>query len=293
LITGNLIEYDSSGVCGGGIYGAYEEVPLIADYTGPIVYNNVIRNNYASSGGGGISFGHSGKGILVNNIIYGNQGTQGGGFYNYGQRGTKIINCIFWGNQANLHPQISNGDTSGVVSYCDVEGGYLGVGNIDIDPLFGDPINGDFHLMSMACGDSADSPCIDAGHPDSVDAELHCLAGLGTLRADMGAYGGGGNLTGISPENPPLIPSKAILSQNYPNPFNPTTTISYNLPQASHVTLEIYDILGRKVEMLVDEEQAAGPHQAVWNAGDRASGIYFYRIQAGNIIETKRMLLLK
>lgn len=243
------------------------------------------------AGGGGISFGHGGTGSVINNTIYGNWAGVGGGFYNYGGLGSIFINCIFRGNQADSVNEIYNSTAS--ISYCDIQGGYPGEGNFDIDPLFRNPDSNDFHLMSIACGDSADSPCIDMGDPNILDSLLDCAWGLGTARSDMGAYGGGDSAGVGIDESRSKLPNHFSISQNYPNPFNPTTAISYNLPQATHVTLEIYDILGRKVETLVDKEQPAGPHQAVWDAGDRASGIYFYRIQAGDIIETKRMLLLR
>ena len=83
------------------------------------------------------------------------------------------------------------------------------------------------------------------------------------------------------------------LAQNYPNSFNATTTIQYNLPEPSHVTIDIYDILGRKVETLVNAKQEAGCHQIIWNAKDASSGVYFYKIQAGDYAETKKMVLLK
>jgi photosystem II stability/assembly factor-like uncharacterized protein len=83
------------------------------------------------------------------------------------------------------------------------------------------------------------------------------------------------------------------LQQNYPNPFNPSTTISYNLPKASHVLIKVYDILGREVTTLVNEEKNAGSYSFEFNAGMFASGIYFYRIQAGSFVETKKLILLK
>ena len=89
------------------------------------------------------------------------------------------------------------------------------------------------------------------------------------------------------------IPYAYALFSNYPNPFNAATTIKYNLPNSADVTIEIYDILGRRVKTLVQGEQQAGYHQVTWNAPDKSSGIYFYQIQAGDFIETKRMLLLK
>jgi hypothetical protein len=89
------------------------------------------------------------------------------------------------------------------------------------------------------------------------------------------------------------LPNNFSISQNYPNPFNPVTTIQYMLPISSDVTLEIFDILGRKVDALVDSRQQPGNHQITWNAADKPSGIYFYKISAGDFTETKRMVLLK
>ncbi len=83
------------------------------------------------------------------------------------------------------------------------------------------------------------------------------------------------------------------LFQNYPNPFNPTTAISYQLSAFSHVSLKVYDVLGREVKTLVDENQAAGGHIIEWNAKNYASGIYFYQIRAGEFVSTKKMLLIK
>lgn len=83
------------------------------------------------------------------------------------------------------------------------------------------------------------------------------------------------------------------LFQNYPNPFNPITVIRYSLPKHSHVTLEIYNILGQKVATLVDGKQKAGYKTVRWNAGSFSSGIYFYRLQAGDFVETRKMMLLK
>lgn len=92
------------------------------------------------------------------------------------------------------------------------------------------------------------------------------------------------------------FPTDYALDQNYPNPFNPTTTINYQLPYASRVTLTVYDILGCQVKTLVDEMREAGYHQAVFDASGLASGVYIYRLQAtgnGTYHQVKRMLLLK
>lgn len=88
-------------------------------------------------------------------------------------------------------------------------------------------------------------------------------------------------------------PSKFVLSQNYPNPFNARTVIEYALPEPAHVRLEVYNMQGQKVATLVDESQEAGPRAVEWNASDVTSGMYFYRLQTGDVSQTNRMILLK
>ncbi|MCZ7610242.1 MAG: T9SS type A sorting domain-containing protein [Ignavibacterium sp.] len=88
-------------------------------------------------------------------------------------------------------------------------------------------------------------------------------------------------------------PKEFRLEQNYPNPFNPMTTIQYQLPQDSKVILKVYDILGSEVAALVNEEQKAGYKEVKFNAVNIASGMYVYRLQAGNYISTKKMMLLR
>ncbi len=89
------------------------------------------------------------------------------------------------------------------------------------------------------------------------------------------------------------VASYYALEQNYPNPFNPTTTIGYQLPIESHVTLKVYDVLGSEVGTLVNERQNAGPHAIRFNASNLPSGVYFYRLEAGTYHDTKKLLLLK
>lgn len=88
-------------------------------------------------------------------------------------------------------------------------------------------------------------------------------------------------------------PKAFALEQNYPNPFNPTTTIAYQLASFSDVKLEVFDVLGRKVGTLVNSRQAAGTYRVNFNASHLASGVYFYRLQAGNFVQTKKMMLVK
>jgi hypothetical protein len=89
------------------------------------------------------------------------------------------------------------------------------------------------------------------------------------------------------------VPDHFALEQNYPNPFNPSTTISYSLPETGHVSLKIYNTLGEEVAVLVDGLLEAGIHKTRFDASRFASGIYFYRIEAGNFTASKKMLLLK
>ena len=89
------------------------------------------------------------------------------------------------------------------------------------------------------------------------------------------------------------IPKQFTLSNNYPNPFNPTTTIEYSLPISSLVSLKIYNILGEETATLVNKRQAAGTYTQQWNSANMPSGVYYYRMQAGSFIETKKLLLLK
>lgn len=89
------------------------------------------------------------------------------------------------------------------------------------------------------------------------------------------------------------IPEIYSLSQNYPNPFNPSTTIRYGLPERSHVMLEVYNTLGQRVAMLVNEELDAGYYEVVFDAAHLASGVYLYRIQAGDYVRTMKLVLMK
>ena len=88
------------------------------------------------------------------------------------------------------------------------------------------------------------------------------------------------------------MPTEYSLCQNYPNPFNPGTTIQYYLPKSADVSLGIYNTLGQLVAILVNERKDAGSYQVEWNA-NVPSGIYFYRLQAGEYLETKKMIFLR
>jgi hypothetical protein len=88
------------------------------------------------------------------------------------------------------------------------------------------------------------------------------------------------------------LPTAYALNQNYPNPFNPSTTIGFALPVAGDYTLTVFNVLGQNVARFSGTE-TAGNHSVVWNADNQASGIYFYKLDAGNFSETKKMVFLK
>ena len=90
-----------------------------------------------------------------------------------------------------------------------------------------------------------------------------------------------------------VVPDEYELSQNYPNPFNPVTVIRYSIPKAEEVSLVVYNLIGEEIARLMDERKPAGSYTIKWDASNFASGIYFYRLQAGDFVQTRKMVLLK
>ena len=300
---------------GGGMYCGQGSIPQIK--------NNVIRNNSADYGGGvfcysaiiktntiSMNFAYYGGGvycyvngsILDKNIIYDNISTDGGGGMASVNDNSTITNCtisinqalagggilchnstlallnvILWDNNANHEDELYVYNSTPLLTYCDIQGGWAGQGNIDADPLFNDSDNGDFHI-------TADSPCIDAGCPESPLDPDGTRSDIGALYFDQA----------IGIDSPILqVPRSFNLMQNYPNPFNASTMIRYELPERAQVKLDIYDILGRKVTTIEDGLRPAGYHQVLWKADGIASGVYFYKLQAGEYVDAKKMLLVK
>lgn len=150
---------------------------------------------------------------------------------------------------------------------------------IDLDSAMHDPAS---PLKLLAGYDSGDHlhPS-EAGHhamAEAVDLKLFgasdtTLTGMGERSADQ--------------------PGNFSLLQNYPNPFNPATVIKYNLPKSSHVTIKLFDVIGKFVAVLVDEQKNAGSYQVTLNDSGLASGVYLYQLNAGNFMESKKLVLLK
>ncbi|MEE9554829.1 MAG: T9SS type A sorting domain-containing protein [candidate division Zixibacteria bacterium] len=269
-------------------------------FSSPILINNVISENSALHWGGGIHFYESSP-IIVNNVLSENTaGVSGGGIYCELVSNPIITNTIFWADSASYSTEIDFDDSSSpYLSYCDIQGGWAGEGNIDEDPLFRDPTNGDFHLMSTDCGDPEDSPCIDVGSPAIIDSLLDCDRGLDTILSDMGAYGGGDSaIVGID-NFIDLKPDEISLAQNYPNPFNAQTIISYNLSEESTVSLMVFSITGQLINPIINKQiQPAGEYKYVWEGTDLngqtvSTGIYFYELFVDEHRESKAMILVK
>jgi frataxin-like iron-binding protein CyaY len=115
---------------------------------------------------------------------------------------------------------------------------------------------------------------------------------IGT-QSGISVFKEGGVITSIHEYIETNIPKTFFLSQNYPNPFNPTTTIQYSIPTEGYVTLKVYDMIGREVKILVDEEKSPGKYEAIFNRASLPSGVYFYKLTACTFNQTKKMILLK
>ena len=122
---------------------------------------------------------------------------------------------------------------------------------------------------------------------DAVNVKVHANSGPDII------FEVNGIITGVESETNCNLPDKFTLYQNYPNPFNPTTIIKYHLPQTSFVSLRIYDIIGKEVKTLVNERQDVGDHSLTIDVHNLSSGVYFYRIEAGSFVETKKFVVMK
>jgi hypothetical protein len=166
--------------------------------------------------------------------------------------------------------------------------------------------------MVEICGARAARPIVlrSAVYPVRVSWNIVSTDGRRTFDIEDGINGallqrkeiaGTGQLTIADPvvnrlilsTGTPSVPAEFSLEQNYPNPFNPNTSIPYSLPERSMVTLTVYNTLGQEVTRLVHAVEEPGYKSVLWHAGDVASGVYFYRLQAGSFVETKKLTLLR
>jgi parallel beta-helix repeat protein len=304
LISGNII-FSNSGGYGAGINAESGSTPRIENNiihhnqapwgpgifcwsnAKPVIINNTIVNNIASSRGGGIFIAEVSNPILINNVLYGNSALTGHQVWiDDNLSDPSFLNCDIQGGISGFAGSGAGSNYAGIYEH-----------NIDQDPLFKNTSLGDYSL-------SDSSFCIGAG-VDSIEvagvwhkAPPFCFSGnmrptpIGTI-PDIGACENlrGTPFVGVVAEG--VMPAKYLLHQNYPNPFNPSTTIKYELPQSAMVKLSVYDMLGREVYVLVNERREAGVHEVKFDGSSLASGVYFYRLQAGDFTQTKRLLLLR
>ena len=296
---------------GGGVYCGYyaptlkgnEIINNMGDWAGGGIYlencdatisQSVIANNSAFAWGGGMLC-YASDPVIRNVTCTNNEvawGFGGGLLSDIGN--PVIVNSIFWGDSAFGTPnEVDYESGELLITYTDIQGGWDDESDLSVEPLFRNPGDFDFHLMAVDCGDPDNSPCIDMGRPDILDSLLDCSWGLGTLISDMGAYGGWDSVTIGVDDDPVAVPVQIALKQNYPNPFNASTMIRYELPLQSEVRIEIYDLMGRQVTILEDGLKQVGYHRVAWQGAAFPSGVYFYRLQAGDYTESKKMVLLK
>ncbi|MBU0517865.1 T9SS type A sorting domain-containing protein [bacterium] len=150
-------------------------------------------------------------------------------------------------------------------------------GNIFMEPYFASPFEQNFNLLET-------SPCIDAGDPLLPLDPDDTVADMGAIYFHQGV--------GIEPEIE-LSDMDYTMVSVHPNPFNPMTTIVFSMPNASQVKLEVYDLQGRSVATLIDGWREAGSHDTIFAAAELGSGIYLFRLQAGETVSTGKMVLMK
>jgi hypothetical protein len=132
--------------------------------------------------------------------------------------------------------------------------------------------------------------------PDSLSPAVNLASGTGAIYIALARLTGtttntlGGSSAVLEEEG---IPARFFVAQNYPNPFNPSTSIEYGLPKSAFVTIAVYNSLGQEISRLTNEQQVAGVHRISFNGSGLASGIYYFRISAGELSRTQQMVLIK
>jgi hypothetical protein len=318
-ITNTIINENECGDLGGGI---------ACEFGGNFIMTDCdISRNRAGDQGGGISLEFDTEAHLTRCVLANDTANSRGSAVYADHGALTAINCTFSANEShrygaiylentfselNLLNTIMEGHEIAIeveselpvsISYCDFFNignpqfeGYCppGLGqlvttnangdssdiysNIFLDPLFVDPDSSDYNLQE-------NSPCIDAGDPESPLDPDSTIVDMGAFYYSQSAL--------IDPEDQQGLPGYFYLLPSYPNPFNAETVIRYQLPIADQVLLRVFDIQGRLIETLIDSQRQPGFQEFVWNAAELPSGIYLIQMQAGNMKQVRKTVLMK
>nr|NQU92672.1 S8 family serine peptidase [Bacteroidota bacterium] len=234
---------------GGGLY-------ISGNGSDPILKNVLISGNHADNNGGGIYCSSHASPTMLNVTISGNSAVNsGGGIYSESSFNPVVLNSIVWNNIPN--------EISGPISitYSDIQGGWVGVGNIELDPIFTGTGDYPFSL-------SDESPCVNAGTPDTTGLNLPELDLAGNPRIyggriDMGAYENQEVVVGVKEFE---VQSSEFEVRCYPNPLTEYITIEYNVPQDEKVVISVYNHVGQLIEEHIPENGKKGKYRVVWKA---------------------------
>ncbi|MCD4683914.1 MAG: T9SS type A sorting domain-containing protein [Bacteroidales bacterium] len=270
--------------------------------------NNLFINNTASGSGGGLRLYQNATNKktslhpqIINNTFYNNFSDYGGGINLYCETNVPVIfNNIFWENQApnynDIYYDVSGTDTI-IVSYNNIDEGEIygiwnGIGNINEDPLFVDPVSGDFHVHNCL------SPCINTGI-DALEIDgtwYYCP----TNDIDNDARPYANTFPDIGADETPCLEtsiknyqigsSSANNLSIFPNPVMDKATIEFNNNESGFIILSLIDLTGKEIQRLVSKQLPTGMHQFEWNAGGLLAGIYFCVLKTNEGVQTRKMI---
>jgi predicted outer membrane repeat protein len=280
---------------------------ILNSASSPILTNVFLSGNTAGEYGGGV-YNFDDSAPVLNNVTFNSNsaGTEGGGIRNFNSSSV-LLNSIIWNNNAATGGNEISNNAGGTIElryslYRNEDGDIIAGGGFSADensltdnPLFVDDTNGDLRLQPG-------SPAINAGDPDTdlsifhanedgIPLDLDGNPRINNGRIDMGAYEYHDPATYVGALAE--LPASIELYQNYPNPFNPSTTITYDLPERTHVELVVFDLLGRIVAVLVDAQQTPGRYDIHFEAGNLPSGIYLYRLKTVSTVLISKMTFIK
>ncbi len=301
--------------------------PLVLEnYSGLQVVNSIIRNNVAHHGAALFCF-HGASPRLTGCLIHDNHAFTGGSAVyaldSYPQlvnctivhnndlnpemadaavallsyiSKPQITGCILWENSTNYHLPAQLWEVKPFyTTWSDIDGGWAGEGNFDLDPEF-------FNADKQMYGLLTSSPCVDSATPDTTGLQLPPFDLAGGVRVvdgrvDIGAYEGS-PLTSVLRDVLPDVQPASCLLTNHPNPFNPQTTIVFTIDRPRELTVAVYDLSGHRIRTLASRHFNAGENELRWNGQDDsgcavASGVYLIQLRERTIIDSQKITLVR